>query len=75
MNHFGEDHESMKIHTLSHAVHINFDADNTTEDSFAQLYAVIKHMPNLKLGQIVASKSKDKDSKSIHVTVPLFVTG
>lgn len=65
----------MKINTLAHAVHVNFDADNTTSDAFAQLYAVMKHIPTLKLGQIVASKSKDKDSKSTHVTIPLFITG
>ena len=50
----------MKIHNLHHALHINFKAQVPKNFDFQLLYPVLKNNENLKLGEIIVSKKKDK---------------
>lgn len=64
----------MKIYDLHHALHINFDTVIPRDFDYRLIYSIITNTDDLKLGDIVVGKSKNENSKSAHVTIPLFIS-
>lgn len=50
----------MKLYNLHYALHVNFKAIVEKKFDLKLLYPVLKYSENLKLGEIIVSKNKDK---------------
>lgn len=71
INEFGPDQDNIVTTPLQYAMYVNFKAKVT--DNISSLYQVMKYIKNIKLTEVVVSKSKDNNGFS-DITLPVFIT-
>ncbi|WP_339046021.1 hypothetical protein [Candidatus Mesenet endosymbiont of Agriotes lineatus] len=70
-NEFGSDKDNLVTTPLQYAMYVNFKAK--INGNVSSLYQVMKYVKNIKLTEVVVSKSKDNNGFS-DITLPVFIT-